>query len=625
MTLFEHIKSVLSQNESFCKDGQLFKNKVVEAGLKLDSKLLKLLLNDDKAKRNFFTEIDDIAVFDKDKFQKFISNKQFLPDSYTAYKNKIGLTANGEYLTEANEIVLDFPYKDCVLIGGQSKEEQSAKEVFINKTLAADDIDLLLENKVITNCSFYKNGLEIQNQKISLENNFIIKGNNLVAISSISQVYKGAIKLIYIDPPYNTGSDGFNYNDSFTHSAWLTFIKNRLEIAYNLLRDDGIIFISCDDRENAYLKVLMDNIFGRENFITNLIWRKKAGGGNDSQDIAVEHEYILAYRKKMNGIYKMPLDNKTVATYKYKDSKFEIHGPYKTKNLNDPSLRDSPGLHYDIRCPDGTILKGDENQWKCNSQTFKERLNEDRIVFKQVKGVWKVYYKIYLNEEKGKLKRDKYGNILPKGRNLSSILYQLALNKDGSSDIKKHFKGKKPFSYPKPVNLIKTLIQVATGPNDIILDFFAGSGTTGEAVLSINKETNSNRKFILIEQMDYVKSITLQRLLSSQKLYNCSKTICYFEFKEINKSYIDKIKSLNSATLQSFIEEFKSLAFVDYRFNSVIDKINLDDDIELIKSALIDLLDFNLLYLNYSEMMDKTYNISESDINYTNSFYNLKI
>src|SRR5690554_3249033 len=374
MNLFEHIKSVLSQNENFCKDGQLFKNTVVEAGLKLDPTLLKLLLKDEKAKKHFFTEVEGIAVFDKAKFQKFVSNKQFLPDSFTAFKNKIGLTANGEYLTEANEVVLDFPYKDCVLEGGQTKEEQNSKEIFLNKTLASDDIDLLLDKKVITNCSFYKSGAEIENQKINTANNFVVKGNNLVAISSFSKVYKEAIKLIYIDPPYNTGNDGFNYNDSFTHSAWLTFMKNRLEIAYQLLRVDGIIFISCDDRENAYLKVLMDNIFGRENFITNLIWRKKAGGGNDSQDIAVEHEYILAYRKKQNGIYKMPLDPKTLASYKHKDSKFETHGPYKTKDLNDPSLSDSSGLHYDIVCPDGTILKGDENQWKCNANMFEDRL-----------------------------------------------------------------------------------------------------------------------------------------------------------------------------------------------------------------------------------------------------------
>ena len=147
MTLFEHIKSVLSENEAFCKDGVLFKNSVVEAGLKLDPELLKLLLKDDKAKKHFFTEVDGIAVFDKSKFQKFVSNKQFLPDSFTAFKNKIGLTAKGEYLTEANEVVLDFPYKDCVLEGGQSRDDKKSQEILYNQTLAPDEIDRLFEPK----------------------------------------------------------------------------------------------------------------------------------------------------------------------------------------------------------------------------------------------------------------------------------------------------------------------------------------------------------------------------------------------------------------------------------------------------------------------------------------------
>ena len=321
----------------------------------------------------------------------------------------------------------------------------------------------------------------------------------------------------------------------------------------------------------------------------------------------------------------MPLDPKTLASYKLKDNKFDTHGPYKIKDLHDPTLRDSPGLHYDIECPDGSILKGDENQWKCKAQTFEDRLNDDRIVFKKSKGNWKVHYKIYLNEEKSKLKKDDKGNIIPKGRNLSTILYQIASNKDGNKDIKKHFKGQKPFSYPKPVNLIKTLIQVATGPNDIILDFFAGSGTTGEAVMSINKETGSNRRFILIEQMDYIKSVTLKRLMSSQLLYECPKTICYFEFKSINQKLIDEIQSVSKATLQSFITKFKSYPFVDYRFTSAIEKINFDDDIELVKSALIELLDLNLLYLNVSEMDDTTYSVDSLDKTYTNTFYNLSL
>ena len=197
MNLFDHIKNVLSANESYCKDGQLFKNAVVEAGLKLDSDLLKLLLKDEKAKKHFFSDVhieqgrnvEGVAVFDKVKFQKFVSNKEFLPDSFTAYKNKIGLTANGEYLTEANEVVLDFPYKDCVLEGGQTKEDQKRQEIFWNETLAPDEIDRLFEPKVLTNWKRYDKDGEHKVQQLDKTDNLIIKGNNLLALHSLNYVY----------------------------------------------------------------------------------------------------------------------------------------------------------------------------------------------------------------------------------------------------------------------------------------------------------------------------------------------------------------------------------------------------------------------------------------------------
>ena len=295
MQLFEHVKDVLSQNESFCKDGKLFKNVVVEAALKMDAELLSILLKDDITKKHFFTAVDGVQVFDKIKFQKFVSNKQFLPDSYTSFKNKIGLTAKGEYLTEANEVVLDFPYKDCVLEGGQTKEDQKRQEIFWNETLAADEIDRLLEPKALTNWKKYdKDGEQIPGH-ISDKDNLIIKGNNLLALHSLKPVYKGKIKLIYIDPPYNTGSDSFGYNDRFNHSSWLTFMKNRLETAKELLAPNGSIWINIDDDESHYLKVLCDTIFGRDNFISNVIWKKKYSPQNDARYFSDMHDHILVY------------------------------------------------------------------------------------------------------------------------------------------------------------------------------------------------------------------------------------------------------------------------------------------------------------------------------------------
>ncbi len=370
---------------------------------------------------------------------------------------------------------------------------------------------------------------------ISLKDNYVIKGNNLSTLKALVPIYKNKIKLICIDPPYNTGGTKFNYNDKYEHNAWLAFMEERLKVARDLLTNDGIIYIHCDDRENAYLKVLCDKIFGRKHFITNLVWRKKAGGANDSNDIAVEHEYILAYRKIKNGIYKIPLDAQTIASYKYEDEKLKTHGKYKIKDLNDPSLSDSSGLHYDIICVDGTVLNANEHQWKCNRNTFDERLNDNRIIFKKVKNSWKVYYKIYLNEQRGKLSYDSKGKLIPRGKNLSSILYNVALNKDGTTDIKKLFNGEKPFSYPKPVKLLRTLIQSASRPGDIVLDFFAGSGTTGQAVLDLNQKLG-RRQFILIEQMDYINDVTVPRIVKSLDLYNSKDSFVYSELLQNEES-----------------------------------------------------------------------------------------
>ena len=625
MNIFEHIQTVLAQNKKYSIDGKLFKNTIVEDALRLDAGLLDLLVNDGTAKKHFFTPVNKILVFDKIKFQKFISNKQFLPDSYTAFKNKIGLTVNDEYITEAKEVVLSWAYKDCVLEGGQTKEAQQRKEVFWNETLAPDEIDRLFEPKVLTNWKRYdKNGVQPV-KGISINDNFIIKGNNLLALHSLKKVYKGKIKLIYIDPPYNTGGDGFNYNDSFNHSAWLTFMKNRLEVAKELLNNDGIIYISCDDRENAYLKVLCDGVFGRDNFITNLIWRKKAGGGNDSQDIAVEHEYVLAYRKQNNGFYKMPLDEKTLLSYKLGDAKVKTHGKFKTKDLNDPSLSDSSGLHYDVTCPDGVILKGITHQWKCNQATFNKRLADDRIVFKKVKNQWRVHYKIYVNEEKGELRYDDKGKVIQRGRNLSSILYNTALNKDGSNDIKNIFNGEKPFAYPKPVKLIETLILSATKENDIILDFFAGSGTTAEAVISVNSSTKSKRKFILVEQMDYIETVTAKRAQIALKNHNLSDGFNFCSLMDFNETIIQEIlKASTKKELLNIYNQLETNKSIDYRIEYFPKKEELKAlEIVAIKKILIALLDKNNLYVSLYEMGDSDYNIDKDSKLLTSKFYSL--
>ena len=257
------LESLLLSQDTYFIDGVLNKNKLSELARKYDSQLLKLLMREESTCAHFFSKIDDgIHVFKKDTFLQFINNKEFLPDSYTAYKTKIGLgTDNGDYISENNDVVLNFPYKDCILEGGQTKENAKRQEVFFNNTLAPNEINRLLDNKVLTNFKRYDKEGEYEVESIEDTDNLIIKGNNLVVLHSLKKRYAGKVKCIYIDPPYNTGNDSFRYNDSFNHSTWLTFMKNRLEVARELLSEDGMIFVQCDDNEYAYLKVLMDEFF----------------------------------------------------------------------------------------------------------------------------------------------------------------------------------------------------------------------------------------------------------------------------------------------------------------------------------------------------------------------------
>lgn len=302
--LFTELEKLLRMDSTYCtEDGTLLKNTIAEAALALRPDLIAKLLTHDGLKRNFFTEISGVMVFDKVKFQKFVMNKRFLPDSYTSFKNKVGLTnEDGEFLSESREIVLSWPYKDCILEGGQTKEDAKRNEVFWNEILAPDEINRLIEPKVLTNFKRYDSTGEHNVESISIEDNLIIKGNNLLALHSLKKKYAGKVKLIYIDPPYNTGSDSFGYNDKFNRSTWLTFMKNRLEIAKLLLKKDGAIYIQIDYHQAHYIKVLMDEIFGEDNFQREIIWRIGWLSGYKTIDNnwIRNHDTILFYSKDAN-------------------------------------------------------------------------------------------------------------------------------------------------------------------------------------------------------------------------------------------------------------------------------------------------------------------------------------
>ena len=312
MKLYKVLEKQLKNEPNFVSDnGELKKWVVIDRARNYDPELIKLLVQVPKLKETFFVEVEGVLVFKQEYFITFMEMKNYLNDSYTQYKNKVGLTIGGKYLKQRNEVALVWPFKDCVLEGGQSREEQKREEIFFNEILAQDEITQLLEPKVLTNAKvFDKDGehafkgftrdAELNKKRglpeDTITDNLIIKGNNLLALHSLKREFAGKVKLIYIDPPYyfsktSKNVDSFTYNSSFKLSTWLVFLKNRLIEAKSLLKNEGLIFVSIDDGGQAHLKVLMDEIFGTENFIANLPTIMNLKGNNDEFGFAGTHEY----------------------------------------------------------------------------------------------------------------------------------------------------------------------------------------------------------------------------------------------------------------------------------------------------------------------------------------------
>ena len=355
-----------------------------------DAKLIELLLDNKDLKESFFIEVKGVLVFKQNLFLRFLEQKNYLNDSYTQYKNKVGLTIDGKYLKQRNEVALVWPFKDCILEGGQSREEDKRDEIFFNEILAQDEITQLLDPKVLTAVKVYnKEGeqdfkkfnrdAEINKKRGLPENtitdNLIIKGNNLLALHSLKKEFAGKIKLIYIDPPYNTGNDGFKYNDNFNHSTWLTFMKNRLTVARELLKDDGSIWISIDTSEQAYLKILCDSIFGRKNLVGQISVAKGTTTGQDAKMLGSSIDYLMTYAKnieqfEVNGI---PLTENDLSRFNEEDER----GAYSTlqfrKTGKNDRREDRPNLYFSIKVPDGKKIYpigpgGYKSRWRADEK-----------------------------------------------------------------------------------------------------------------------------------------------------------------------------------------------------------------------------------------------------------------
>lgn len=641
--LLDNLKLLLQKDERLVSEGELLKNKIIELALKLDKDLIELLLSDKQMKEIFFVEISpsslrgaerrsNLIIFDKDKFIRFVSNKQFLPDSYTSFKNKIGLTLGDEFLSEKKEVVLSWPYKDCVLEGGMSKEDQKRNEIFWNEILAPDEISRLFDPKVFTNAKrIDKNGehplpslrgakrrgnpVFRTDENGDIKDNLIIKGNNLLALHSLKKRFTGKVKLIYIDPPYNTGNDEFKYNDAFNHSSWLVFMKNRLEVAKKLLSNKGIIFIQCDDYEQAYLKVLCDEIFDRDRFVGVLVWQRAKGGGQ-AKEIVRGHDYILVYRnfdelitlKRQKSIQKPIIEINGQKYIKNDDFLRKVFGKYSENKREE----------FDRRCFYEEIekYKGKEKKKEVDEKIkFGEYILEKHPSSKHVvcrlEPIETAYSTFY--------------SIIKNINDAGSPVIEGFLSEKGKYNLEKL--GMKGFEYPKPVGLIKVLVKsvMMFEKEGIILDFFAGSGTTAQAVLELNKEDGGNRQFILCEQLNYIDSVTIPRIKKVIKKLGGGDFV-YLELMKWNENFVEKIqKAKTKDELKKLWKTMKEKAFLSYKVDIKAVDENAKDFADLSikdqKRFLLECLDKNHLYVNYSEIDDEEYGVSTEDKKLNREFY----
>ena len=626
--LFQQVTELIKQDDRvFTTDGVLLRNKLQELIYGLDDKLISMLLSDKQIKEKFFKEVNWITLFDQKKFIQLINNKQFLPDSYTAYKNKIGLVnGDDEYISGSNEVVLNRPYKDCILAWCQDKEDAKRNEIFYNEILWSDQIDRLLDPKVFTNFKKYNTEWESELNAFTrdengiIKDNLIVKGNNLLALQSLKKEFAGRVKLIYIDPPYNTGNDWFKYNDKFNHSSRLTFMKNRLEVARELLKDDGVIFVQIDNSpswmkespEIWYLLVLMDEVFKRKNYITSLIWKKKWNASNTEDSIGTITESVLMYSKNIDELSVNLQSLKR--TYRFEDDEWKFYNIEQPVKTNDWTYQRT------------TMLFGiNTKEWIFYPPDGKRRTFWEDTVNKIVS--WNQYLiienKFYIKKFPESYKKWEY-------KLHNNLLLEHGSLKSAKNELLELWFGREQFWSPKPETLIQRIIELSTQSWDIVLDYHLWSWTTCAVAHKMWWQ------YIGIEQMDYIETIAVERMKKVIEWEQgwISKAVdrkwwwdlVYMVIMKHNQILLEEISS--SQTKEKLIQIYhtiKNSSFINYNVDiSSIDKtitdfweLSLDD----MKGFLRELIDKNTLYVNLTDINDLSYNVSDEDKKLNADFY----
>ncbi|GAA8535712.1 site-specific DNA-methyltransferase [Helicobacter pylori] len=542
--------------------------------LTADEKLLTFMLEDKNAndyKNAFFKTIAHSLVFNQKALLECLTKE--LENSFTRFENKIGLYLQGRPIKSSELVVLNFPFKDNVLLGNAKDNSTKSKELFYHEILHKKEIDTLLKKKVL--CRFEMHGEGGLESALKDKNtNYLIKGNNLIALHSLKKKFAKQVKCIYIDPPYNTGNDSFNYNDNFNHSSWLVFMKNRLEVAREFLSDDGSIYINLDYNEVHYCKVLMDEIFKRENFRSEIIWRMGflSGYKTAAKKYIRNHDTILFYSKSDNYLF-----NKT-----YIENKDFLQ-----------------------------LLTKNEVQNAFKKFSFPQEKVDDFLTFINHENRGEKYP---LEDTWNSNKWDKLNSIAIDS-SVSRVDETIAIDDE-------NFKGQKPES------LIQRILEVSTNENDLVLDFFAGSGTTCAVAHKMK------RRYIGIEQMDYIETITKERLkkviegeqggISKKCDFKGGGSFVYAELKEVNLEVKKQI--LNAKSMGECLKIFNTLneRFLK-RTDCKIGEIHSEEfqnlDLNEQKRICCALLDSNEDYLNLGDMDEDAWGIDKITKKYNEIFY----
>lgn len=636
LNLYHELEQLLRMNSRYCMDdGRLLKNQIVEDALSIQPLLVKELLGNEKMKKVFFTDVEGVMVFDKIKFQRFVSDTQFLGGSYTMFKNKIGLAnENGRFVSESREVVLSWPYKDCMLEGGQTKEDAKRNEVFWNETLAPDEVNRLTEPKVFSNFKRYDKEGEHQVDHLSDNDNLIIKGNNLLALHSLKKKYAGQVKLIYIDPPYyfrkKLSTDTFKYNSNFHLSTWLTFMRDRLECAKHLLAPSGTIWIHMGDEGMHYLKLVADQVFGINHFIGTLPRRTRNGKSDVPFNFSQDFDWLLVYTnvEESQAVMGRAVERKYYTTEDYPGKPWRLADL--TKQTTAKERENSFFTMVDPKTGK-EYPPSEKRTWCITKETFDSHYKRGYIVFPDDYDFLKItkpYSRKFKYEDEANGKLSSIISDCQIQQFLKSLLYDCK-NEIGNNEINDLF-GRDEFDYAKPENLIKIIMEAVTNEGDLVMDFFSGSGTTVAVAHKLG------RKYIGCEQIDHQIELTVNRLnevicgeqggVSKSIGWQGGGSFVYCELSKANGKFADEIENAETTgQLMDIWNRMKATDYLNYKVDikevdanvADFEGLNLDDQ----KRFLIECLDKNLLYVPLSDIDSNEYGVTDENKRLTREFY----